>query len=61
MRRYRGYTTDEKNLKLIKIIENLFWVLSVELLYLSQNSSIRSKNLTIYLKKCALQNGNILN
>jgi hypothetical protein len=50
----------KKFIKIFRTNKNHFWVLSTRFSYLSQNSSLKSKNLFLYLKLIALQNGNIL-
>ena len=47
------------NLKKSKIDKKAFEGFSVGILYLSQNSSFRAKNLDLYLKKYALQDGEL--
>ncbi len=49
----------KKFIKNFQTNKNQFWVLLIGFSYLSQNSSFKSKNLVLYLKMFALQNGNI--
>ncbi len=49
----------KKFIKNFQTNKNQFWVLLIGFSYLSQNSSFKSKNLVLYLKMLALQNGNI--
>ncbi len=49
----------KKFIKIFRTKKNQFLVLLMGFSYLSQNSSFKSKNLVLYLKVFALQNGNI--
>jgi hypothetical protein len=49
----------KKFIKNFQTNKNQFWVLLIGFSYLSQNLSFKFKNLVLYLKMLALQNGNI--
>jgi hypothetical protein len=59
MARYRENNLNKEFIKIFQTNKNQCCVLLMGFSYLSQNSSFKSKNLVLYLKLFALQNGNI--
>ncbi len=57
--RYRENNSNKRLTKIFQTNKNQFWVLLIRYSYLSQNSFFKFKNLVVYLKMFALQNGNI--
>jgi hypothetical protein len=57
--RYRENNLNKEFIEIFQTNKNQFWLLLMGFSYLSQNSSYKSKNLVLYLKSFALQNGNV--